>query len=176
MIVKVNKDLEHKLNVASKKHNIPKAELIKKIFQGFIGRYEQDYGEIKEKREKKRGNIIYSMYGIFKEYYAFINNDEEYEVDTQKEKIDLRNTRLIRDKIVQEALKGTEAEVIAVEDEDILDAFRFYLEKTPNWWKKNSFTLHSLNKNFEKILKQAKNGHDTKKEQLDIFINSLEAQ
>ena len=70
MIVKLNRDLEYKLDRISKRSDVKKDELIEKIFGGFVGRYEDQNGEIDASlREKSKWNVLFSMLELFKEKY-----------------------------------------------------------------------------------------------------------
>lgn len=175
MIIKVNKDIEDKLNVISSDRNMKMDKLIVGIFTGFFERYEEQNGFIKtqEKTKTKKSNHLFTMLHIFKkkhlEYF-----EKEYISDKKQEMIDLKNLKVLQGKIIKHSMGNEEKVIHSVNDHDIINAFEFLLTKMPDWWKKNAFTIPSISKNFDKIVNQIQNGVTGKKEKLDDFLSRLE--
>ena len=71
MIIKLNKDLEYKLEVISKKSHLSKPELMEKIVSAFVGRYELQKGVIYPRTKKRNGTVFYPMYQLYKELFLF---------------------------------------------------------------------------------------------------------
>lgn len=175
MIVKINKSIEEKLGTISKRSGVKKPELIQKIMLGFIERYEHEKGPIMSTDEvklRRKNNETYVMYLVYKKHYFSIF-DKEYESDVKAEQIDLRNIKLIKNKIMNVVIEQEKSDIIAVDGQDLINAFDFFLSKMPEWWKQNSFTLSSIYRNFEKILKQIQNERQSGKNALDDFLNSF---
>src|SRR3989344_6078626 len=99
MILKIGRTTERRLEFVSKKYNKPMDVLVAKIIAGFFGRFEEDYGKIELKDAPKKMNLIWAMYKSFQEKFHAITG-EHYEADERQKKIDMRNLRLIRDKMV----------------------------------------------------------------------------
>ncbi len=64
-------------------------------------------------------------------------------------------------------------QILAIDEQDLVNSYEYVLVKMPDWWKQNGFTPHSIYKNFEKILIQIKNGKQSGKAALDDFISGL---
>ena len=63
--------------------------------------------------------------------------------------------------------------IVAVDEDDLVNSFEYILVKMPDWWKQNSFMPSTICKNLNKILEQIKNGKPNGKDALDNFISSL---
>lgn len=174
MIIKLNKDLEYKLEVISKKSHLSKPELMEKIVSAFVGRYELQKGVIYPRTKKRNGTVFYPMYQLYKELFLFYK-DKEYIVDKKQERIDYRHLKSIRNKIMDFVTQETSDSVVSIEDEDLLLAFRFILQKMPKWWVNNNFSLGAITKHFTVILTQIKEGnhYDGTKQRLEDFIDAL---
>jgi hypothetical protein len=172
MLIRINKDLEYKLNYISKTKSVKKTDLIDNLFKAFIKRYETKFNKIiPEKREKKETGT-WTMYELFKKHYFEIYS-AEYERPESQLKIDLAALKKTKAKIVDVVVKSQSENIIAIDEEDLINSFEHILIKMPDWWKKNSFTPQSINKNFEKILTQIENGKRNGKDALDDFISKL---
>jgi len=174
MIIKLNKDLEYKLDAISKKSGVSKPEMIEKMVCAFIERYEAKSGMIKPRVKKRDGTVFYPMYELFKEMHLYYK-DKEYQVDKKKESWDYRHLKSIRGKIMDFLTAETQENIVSIEDEDLLLAFQFILHKMPKWWVDNNFNLGAITKHFDTILTQIKEGkhYGGTKEKLDDFINAL---
>ena len=173
MLIKVNKVMDHKLSTISRRSKIKKDVMFQKILEGFIKRYETKNGEIKQSdAPKKKGTAAYAMYMIFKKFFKEIN-DKEYVVDIKKEKIDLRNMKLLKEKIVQSVMEMDSKEIVAVDENDIVDAFEYMLIKMPVWWRRNMFTTHGIYKNFEKIIMQITHERGSGQSAIDDFLKGF---
>lgn len=174
MLIKISKELDAKLIHISKSSGVKKAVIIEKIFAGFIDRYEKKKGhKIVPAQEKKQASDLWLMFAVFKKYYALYNNGAEYELDRKQQAIQLRYMRLTKEKILQMVMNMEKTDIVAINDEDLVNSYEFVLSKIPEWWRKNGFTPHSIYKNFEKILLQIKNGRQSGKDALDDFIQGL---
>jgi hypothetical protein len=174
MLIKINRHTDYKLSAIAEKSGMKKCDVIKGIVDAFINRYECRKGAIiiPDHKPQRRANDIWNMYLIYKMHYFNIFAIE-YKVDPKKEKIDMRNLKLIKEKIMQTIIEREKEEIITIDEQGFLDAFEYLLNKMPEWWRTNSFTLSSINKNFEKILKQIENGRKTGKAALDDFLSSF---
>jgi hypothetical protein len=172
MLVKLGKEYEEKLNYISQNSGVNKEEIIKKVFEGFINRYELKKGKIVLPVKEKKPNDIWQMYEVFKKHY-FINFGTEYELNEKQQKIQLRNLKLTKDKILQSVMSQEKAKILAINEDDLVNSYEYLLVKMPDWWKKNGFTPQTIYKNFEKILIQIQNGKQSGKDALDDFISSF---
>lgn len=172
MLVKVNKEAEFKISHISKMSGMKKDLIMKEMIEAFIGRYETQRGKITPPAMQKRTSAVFTMYNIYKQHY-FKNFNREYVTDIKTERIDMRNIKLLREKILRVAMEHEQTDVIAVDDQDLFNAFDFVLTKLPEWWVKNCFTTNGIYKNFEKIIGQIKNGRQSGKDALDDFISGL---
>ena len=175
MLIKTNREIDYRLSVIARKGKISKNEVITKVIEAFIERFEKKHGVIPERTEKKKGSEIWDMYDLYKAKYFQIYNIE-FISDPKKEKINARNLKNIRNKIVEMAMSKAEESksIIAFDENDITMAFGLMLERMPDWWLQNSFTIPSICKNFDKILSQIENGKRKRKNALDDFINGFE--
>lgn len=174
MLIKTNKEIDYRLSVIAKKGNISKNEVIAKVIGAFIDRFEKKHGKIPERTEKKKGSEIWEMYDFYKLKYLQ-TFQIEYTCDLKQEKINARNLKSIRNKIVDMAMKNeNENTIVAFDETDITMAFGYLIEKIPKWWLENSFTIPSICKNFDKIIEQIENGKRQRKNALDDFINGFE--
>ena len=173
MLVKVNSDIEKKLDRISKRSNIKKDVMLEKILLGFISRYEAKHGDIKLIEGKKKRTDIWTMYQIYKEIYFRLYGIEYKPASKEKEKQDFKNIKDIQKKIIDMVITKEGVNVISVSEPDLINAFRFLLEKMPDWWKKNAFNLHSINSKFDKILHSIEHGKQRGKTAPDDFISSL---
>jgi hypothetical protein len=171
MVIKIGRDLEYKISEISKKNNIKKTELIDKVFEAFFKRCENKYGKIKIPKREKKETDTWRMYELFKAYYQNQKNIE-YETTPKNLPIDLRHIKKIKEKIVDLTVKNDSENIVAIDEDDLVNSFEYILVKMPDWWRKNAFTPASICKNFNKILEQVKNGQ-TGKDALDNFISSL---
>lgn len=175
MIIKINKELEQKLTTIARRGKISKPDMVKKIMLAFIERYEHEKGPImsgEEHKSRRRNNEIWIMYQVYKnEYFTIFGR--EYVTDLQAEKIDLRNIKLIKNKIMQVIIEAEKSDIIAIDSGEMIAGFEFFIKGMPDWWKKNSFTLSSICRNFEKILKQIYDGKRRGKNALDDFLNAF---
>lgn len=174
MLVKINKEVEYKLNFIAGKSHTKNNKLIEKIFLGFFKRYEDERGPIPQQRVGKRGAEVYKMYLIFKDKFKEFFPGKEYEADKKQEMIDYRNLKLIKEKIMAVAMAGENSQVIAISEDELLKAWEFLLMKMPQWWRENHFRITSICKNFEKIIHQIQFSK-TDKDILDDFIEGLSA-
>lgn len=180
MIIKINKIQEEKLEYMARHGKYKLEDMTVKMVDGFITRFEQQHGIIdlnkKKTHEPQKPNLVYRMYEYYKEFY-FTNLAKEYEVDKKKKPIEMRHMKTLRNKIVASIAHELKTDVIAVDDENVLAAFKFFLSKTPDWWIKNSFAPSSLASNFEKIMVQIKNpktnGRGSNKNALDDYFVEL---
>tara|TARA_Y100000034_G_C6882301_1_gene404478 strand:- start:124 stop:687 length:564 start_codon:yes stop_codon:yes gene_type:complete len=174
MIIKLNKDLEYKLDVISKKSKVTKPQMLEKMVCAFIERYEAQKGMIEPRVKKRDGTIFYPMYELYKEMYLHYK-DKEYKVDKKKESWDYRHLKSIRGKIMDFITSETRENIVSIEDEDLLLAFQFVLQKMPKWWVDNNFNLGAITKHFDTILTQIKEGnhYGGTKQKLDDFIDAL---
>lgn len=176
MLLKINGDIQRKLDRISKKSNIKKDVMIEKILLGFISRYENKHGEIKLIQGKKKRTDIWTMYQIFKAYHYRLFGQEYIPESKQKELQDFKNLKDIQKKIIDIVITKEGVDVISVSESDSINAFRFLLEKMPDWWKKNAFHLHTINSRFDKILNSIEHGKQHGKTALDDFISSLSGE
>ena len=173
MLIKINSEIQIKLDRISKKSNIKKDVMIEKILLGFISRYESKHGEIKITERKKRRTDVWSMYQIYKDYHLRLFG-KEYVVDSKAKQVqDYKQIKDIQKKIIQVVVNKDNVNIISVNEEDTINAFMFLLEKMPDWYKKNAFHLSTINRNFEKIINSIENGKQRGKTALDDFISSL---
>ena len=86
--------------------------------------------------------------------------------------IDLRHIKKTKEKIVDLIVQKETDNIVAIDEDDLVNTFEYILVKMPDWWKKNSFYPASICKNLNKILEQIKNGQNTK-DALDNFISTL---
>jgi hypothetical protein len=173
MLVKLSKELDGKLIHISKASGVKKAVIIQKIFEGFIERYEKKKGKkVVPAVEKKVATDIWLMYAAFKKYHLQYCG-HEYELDRKQQAIQLRYFRLTKEKILQMVMNMEKSEIVAIDDQDLVNSYEYILVKIPDWWKKNGFTPHSIYKNFEKILTQIKNAKQSGKDALDDLISSF---
>ncbi len=168
MIIKIDRDVENKLSYISQSSKIKKDILIKKIFDAFIERFEASKGVIPPK-EKKRGNELYVMLQVYKKHY-FINFAQEYNPDKKQELRDFKTLKNIKEKLMSLIMGVEKTDIIAIDEEELVNCFEYFLVKMPDWWKQNMFVLTGLNKNFEKILIQINNGKHSGKAALDDFV------
>ena len=173
MLIKISKQLDDKLIHISKASGVKKAVIIEKIFAGFIDRYEKKKGKTIVPAAEKKASDLWLMFAVFKKYYALYNDGAEYELDRKQQAIQLRYMRLTKEKILQMVMNMEKTDIVAINDEDLVNSYEYVLSKIPEWWRKNGFTPHSIYKNFEKILLQIKNGKQSGKDALDDFISSL---
>lgn len=171
MLVKISKEVEYKLSFISSKSKLKSNKLIERIFLGFFQRYEDKSGRIPERRVGRRGSEVYRMYQVFKDKYKLLFN-EDYVADEKQSHIDMRNLKNIKEKIMMVSMLGENSDVIAISEDDLVNAFGFLLDKMSDWWKANQFKITSINKNFEKIVHQIKFSK-TDKDVLDDFIEGL---
>lgn len=173
MLIKINSEIQIKLDRISKKGNIKKDVMLEKILLGFISRYESKHGEIKVVVKKKKRTDVWSMYQIYKDYYFSIYG-KEYVVDSKAKQLqDYKQVKDIQKKIIELVVNKEGVGVISVNEEDTVNAFRFLMEKLPDWYKKNAFHLATINRNFDKIINTIENGKQRGKNALDDFISSL---
>ena len=166
MVLKIGKDLEYKLGYIAKTKEIKKTELIDKVFQAFIKRYETKFNSIKIPKREKKDTDNWRMYELFKQYY-FKTHGKEYEVTPKNLPIDLRHIKKIKEKLVDLIVNKETENIVAVDEDDLVNSFEYI------WWKQNSFLPSSICKNLNKILEQIKNGKQNGKDALDNFISSL---
>lgn len=171
MVIKIGSDLERKISFISEQKKIKKTELIDKVFDAFIQRYETKFGKIKPKKRDKRESDNWRMYELYKKYYFQING-EEYNPPEKSIAIDLRHIKKTKEKIVDLIVQKETNNIVAIDEDDLVNSFEYILVKMPDWWKKNSFYPASICKNLNKILEQIKNGQNTK-DALDNFISTL---
>jgi hypothetical protein len=172
MVLKIGKDLEYKLGYIAKTKEIKKTELIDKVFQAFIKRYETKFNPIKIPKREKKDTDNWRMYELFKQYY-FKTHGKEYEVTPKNLPIDLRHIKKVKEKLVDLIVNKETENIVAVDEDDLVNSFEYILVKMPDWWKQNSFLPSSICKNLNKILEQIKNGKQNGKDALDNFISSL---
>jgi hypothetical protein len=173
MILKVNGKQEKKLAIIANRSNLKPDDLYENIIKGFIDRYEQQHGKIQLTEKESKLPVSQSlMYDIFKKHH-FQNTGEEYIVEFKQRNIDIRNLKLLRDKIVSFITQNTTKEVVTIDEESAAMAFEFVITKMPDWWKANMFTPSGIYKNFEKIVQQIKNGRQGNKASLDDYLNSF---
>lgn len=172
MLVRINKDLEYKLSHISKSKKLKKTDVIDNLFKAFINRYETKFGKISPAKREKKETGTWKMYELFKHHYLQIYKSDYERPDSQL-KIDLAALKRIKVKIVDVVVKGKSENIIAIDEEDLVNSFEHILIKMPEWWKLNSFTPQSISKNFEKILTQIENGKRNGKDALDDFISKL---
>jgi hypothetical protein len=173
MLVKLGKEFDEKLTQISKASGIKKDEIILKVFDGFITRYEKKKGKIILPADKeKKPNDVWQMYEVFKKHH-FINFGYEYEIEQKQQKIQLRSLKLTKEKILQLVMGQEKSQILAINEEDLLNSYEYLLVKMPDWWKINGFTPQTIYKNFEKILTQIKNGKQSGKDALDDFISGI---
>ena len=172
MLIKISKELEAKISHISKASKVNKDIIIQGIFDGFIDRYEQKKGKITPKIEKIETTDLWLMFTLFKKHYFEIYG-QEYELDKKQTAIQLRWIKLTKEKILQAVMNESKSQIVAINEQDLVNSYEYILVKMPEWWKKNSFTPHSIYKNFEKILTQIKNGRKSGKDALDDFIVSI---
>lgn len=171
MVIKIGRDFEYKLSHISKEKKIKKNVIIDKIFDAFFQRYEKKYDKIKIPKRKKVDSDNWRMFEIYKKHY-FNNFGVEYEVAPKNIGIDLRHIKKTKEKIVDLIVKKDTENVVAIDEDDLVNSYEYLLVNMPEWWRKNSFTTGSICKNLIKILEQIKNGQN-RKDTLDNFINSL---
>ncbi len=179
MIVKLNKVLEAKLAYMAKHGKIEPDDMVIKVFESFIKRFEEKNGVIDLEPKTKgprKANLVFQMYEYYKEFYQEALG-KKYEIDPKKKNIDMRHIKTVRNKIIQSISDELKVEVMSVKDEDVLGAFKFVLNKTPDWWVKNSFAPSSLASNYEKIMIQIRNpktnGRGSNKAALDDYFVEL---
>ena len=171
MVINIGSDLERKISFISKNKKIKKTELIDKVFDAFISRYEDKFGKINPKKRDKRESDNWRMYELYKKYYFNIYG-EEYNPTEKSIAIDLRHIKKTKEKIVDLIVQKETDNIVAIDEDDLVNTFEYILVKMPDWWKKNSFYPASICKNLNKILEQIKNGQNTK-DALDNFISTL---
>ncbi len=173
MVIKISKELDGKLINISKTSGVKKGVIIQKIFDGFISRYEKKKGvTVVPAPDKKQATDIWLMFACFKKHHLNIFG-EEYELDRKQQAIQLRYIKLTKEKILQAVMNHEKQDVIAIDEEDLVNSYEYILTKMPEWWKKNGFTPRSIYVNFEKILTQIKNGKKSGKNALDDFISNI---
>lgn len=172
MIIKLSKELDAKIIHISKASKIKKAVIVQKIFDGFIDRYEQKKGKITPTIEKNQATDLWLMFAVFKKHYFNIYG-REYELDRKQQSIQLRYIKLTKEKLLQAIMNEEKLQILAIDEQDLVNSYEYVLVKMPDWWKQNGFTPHSIYKNFEKILIQIKNGKQSGKAALDDFISGL---
>lgn len=181
MIVKVNKVQEDKLEFIAKHGKVKLEDMLPKVIDGFIQRFEDKHGIIdlsaRKKRDPKKPNLVFRMYEHYKEFYQQALG-KEYTIEKKKKVVDMRHIKTVRNKIVNSIAQELKQESLSVDDENVLAAFKFFLSKTPDWWIQNSFAPSSLATNFEKIMNQIKNpkdGRRSTKNALDDYLVELTA-
>lgn len=172
MLIRINRDLEHKLNHIAKSKKMRKTEVIDNLFCAFINRYEDKFGKIKAEKRERKETGTWRMYELFKKYYFEIHG-AEYERPEKQLKIDLAALKKIKEKIVDVVVKSQNETIIAIDEEDLINSYEHILIKMPDWWKKNMFTPQAISKNFDKILTQIQHGKRNGKDALDDFISNL---
>jgi hypothetical protein len=173
MLVKINKEVEYKLNFIAGKSRMKDGKLIERIFKGFFLRYEAEKGPIPAQSVGRRGAEVYKMYLVFKaKHLEFFK--QEYVADKKQEMIDYRNLKVIKERIMAVAMAGENSEVLAISEDELLKAWEFLLTKMPEWWRENQFKITAICKHFEKILHQIQFSK-TDKDILDDFIEGLSA-
>jgi len=104
--------------------------------------------------------FIEEMYDYLVEYYK--EQDFEYSnINTHKKYVK---------PIINKIKKAISNKGLEVNEEAIKNTFIYFFKNMPDWWRKNSFELKSIDKNFNKILHQIK----THKKN-DKFANTYQA-
>ncbi len=172
MLIRVNNDLERKLSKISKESKVPKDEMLQKILNGFVTRYESKHGPIMLTTGKRRNKLIWDMYEFYKACYQQIY-EQPYSVTPDQERHDFKYLKDIQKKIITTVANKAGKDVISIADEDLFGAFQFFLLKMPQWWKENAFQLKVLNGKFDEILKNINHGKQRGKDALDDFISKF---
>lgn len=172
MLIKVNNDLERKLEKISRKSKVPTDEMLAKILAGFVSRYENKHGPIMLTTGKKRNKITWDMYDMYMKCYEDINQIK-YITTATGQKHDFKYLKDIQKKIIDTVSSKAGNDVISINDENLLAAFEFFLVKMPQWWKENAFQLKVLNSKFDQILKAIDHGKQRGKNALDDFIGKF---
>lgn len=139
------------------------------------GEDKREKGGMGEKeREEGDGNLSQQMRQMFlnlpdNNHYVW-SEDDGYPLHAIRSKIT---------KLIQNGKKEADGIIgYSPPDDEVLEFWRVFLDKMPEWWKNNGLDLSTLNKNFNKIITAIKSNSNEKRqsvpseEEIDAIIDS----